>query len=73
MLRLTLERGKRGWSQAELARRTGIHPSTISNLEAGKWHPWPKYKRLLAQVLHVKGELLFMPVEQDEELIKAVQ
>jgi hypothetical protein len=63
MLRLTVERKKRGWSQAELARRTGLHPSLISNLEAGRAHPWPKYRRVLAKVLQVKAELLFQPVE----------
>lgn len=67
MLRLTVERKKRGWSQAELSRRTGIHPSIISNLEAGKWHPWPKYRRLLAQVLQTKADLLFEEVELDAD------
>lgn len=66
MLRLTVERKKQGWSQAELARRTGLHPTTLSNLEAGRCYPWPKYKRLLAQVLHVKGDLLFSEVPESE-------
>jgi len=67
VLRLTLERKKRGWSQAELSRKTGIHPSIISNLEAGKWHPWPKYKRLLGELFHVDPpELLFEPVDETD-------
>lgn len=72
MLRLTFERKRRGWSQAELSRRTGIHPSVISNLEGSKWHPWPKYKRLLSQVLHVKADMLFEVVPENDENIRAI-
>jgi DNA-binding XRE family transcriptional regulator len=31
-------RRQRGWSQAELARRAGMHPSTISFAESGRFH-----------------------------------
>ena len=35
-LRLKELRTARGWSQAELSRRSGIHKSTIFRLETGK-------------------------------------
>jgi transcriptional regulator with XRE-family HTH domain len=35
-LRLVVLRNLRGWSQAELARRSGVPQGTISRLEAGK-------------------------------------
>jgi putative transcriptional regulator len=35
-LRLTELRAQKGWSQAELSRRSGVAQSTISRLEAGK-------------------------------------
>lgn len=66
MLRLTVERKKRGWSQAEVSRLTGIHPAVLSNLEAGRAYPWPRYKRLLAELFQMEPEVLFEPVGEDE-------
>ena len=62
MLRLSAERQRRGWSQAELARRTGIHPATISRLEAGKQFAYSGWRRRLAQALGVPGDELFEEV-----------
>lgn len=33
-------RKERGWSQSELARRSGIHSSTISLIESGRLTPY---------------------------------
>ena len=34
-------RQERGWSQAELARQTGMHPSTVSLIERGRILAYP--------------------------------
>ena len=59
MIRLTHERHRRGWTQAEVARRTGIHPSTLSHLEAGAVKPWPAYREKLAKLFGLSTEDLF--------------
>jgi transcriptional regulator with XRE-family HTH domain len=51
-------REARGWSQAELSRRTGIHGSTLSHLESGHTKLWPKYARLIARELNVSVDEL---------------
>lgn len=63
-LRLQEEREARGWSQAELCRRTGIHPTTLSRLEGGKVYPYPGWKRRLSRALGIPGDELFQGVEQ---------
>jgi transcriptional regulator with XRE-family HTH domain len=59
MIRLTHERHRRGWSQAEVSRRTGIHPTTISHLESGEVKPWPAYREKLSVLFGLSTELLF--------------
>jgi transcriptional regulator with XRE-family HTH domain len=51
MLRLTLERESRGWSQAELARRARLHPSELSKIESGRIRPDRPLLRRLARHL----------------------
>lgn len=46
---------------AELSRRTGIHPTTLFDLEAGRRHAYPKYRRLLEEALGMPAEALFGP------------
>lgn len=66
MLRLTQERKRQGLSQAALARRTGIHPAAISQLETGTAHPWPGWKARLARALGVPGDELFERVDDGQ-------
>jgi len=66
MLRLEAERRKRGWSQAEVARRTGLHPSTISHLEAGDIRPWPSYISRLSRLFGVPRNELTHAVSHEE-------
>lgn len=40
MILLTKERKALGLSQAKLAQRADLHPSTISNIETGNLRPW---------------------------------
>ena len=39
MIRLTLERKRRGWSQMELARRSGVHATSVSLIENRRFLP----------------------------------
>jgi len=39
-MKLQIERQSRGWSRAELARRAGLNPSTVSLIEAGRLIPY---------------------------------
>lgn len=61
MKRLAIERFRRGWSQAELARRARLHPSEISRYEAGWWKPTPHARAKLAAALGIPEEALFAP------------
>jgi transcriptional regulator with XRE-family HTH domain len=67
MLRLTLERKRRGWSQRQLAQRADIGEATISRLEAGKVYPYPGWKKRLSRVLRVPGDELFQEVSDDDK------
>ena len=65
VFRLTQERKRRGLSQAAVSRLTGIHPAVISQLEAGKVHPYAGWKRRLSEALGVPGDELFERVDDD--------
>jgi transcriptional regulator with XRE-family HTH domain len=56
-----------GFSQAELARRTGISQGHISQIEAGQKHPRPRTLRLLAEHLGVPLGSLLAPAEDPLE------
>ena len=69
MLRLTIERRKRGWSQAKLGRRSEIDASSISRLEAGKLYAYAGWRRRLGRVLEVPGDRLFEVVPEVEVVV----
>ncbi len=54
-----------GISQAELARRAGLNPSTVCQAESGRFLPYPAQLRKLAQGLGI-------PAEQAGELLLEV-
>ena len=39
MIRLAIERKRRGWSQSELARQSGVHSTSISLIEGKRLVP----------------------------------
>ena len=53
MLTLKFERMRRGWSQAELARRANLNPATVGQIEAERWRPYPAQLAKLARALGV--------------------
>jgi len=66
VLRLTVERKRRGLSQAQLSRIADIHPATLSRLEAGKAFPYEGWRRRLERALGVSGDELFELVDKAE-------
>ena len=48
---LTNERKRRGWSQAELARRARMNPNTISLIESGRFQPYDSQLRKISEAL----------------------
>ncbi len=53
-------------SQAELARRSGVHPLTVTRLENGKTAPSTRTIRALAQALGIVPSDLATPEEVAE-------
>ena len=58
MKRITYERKRRGWSQAELARRAGVHTTSMSRIESGQEPPYPRRAARLAAALGWDGDPL---------------
>jgi transcriptional regulator with XRE-family HTH domain len=48
-----------GLSQTKLACLIGMAGATLSNIELGKWKPWPKARRELANALGMTENELF--------------
>jgi len=51
-------------SQAELGRRMGIDPSIVRHVEAGRVNPYPRFRRVAAEILGVEEGELFPEAEQ---------
>ena len=49
MLLMTKIRKEKGWSQSVLSHKSGVHVSTISNIERGRLSPWPGQRASLAR------------------------
>jgi transcriptional regulator with XRE-family HTH domain len=59
-------REDRGWSQAELSRRSGVNQQTISHYEANTRKPKPENLYRLAAALSVRPEVLNPTVSYPE-------
>ncbi len=60
-------REERFLSQAELARRSGVHKLTVQRLEAGTTSPYSRTVRQLADALGVEPRELALPDEVAEK------
>jgi len=59
-------RETKGWSQSELGRQTGIHPSTISLIESGRLVPYEAQLVKLAKALGLRRIDLSKLVSEEE-------
>ena len=50
---------KRGWGPAELAKKMGTYPATVSNVLNGMRNPGPEFCRALARALGYPQEYVF--------------
>jgi transcriptional regulator with XRE-family HTH domain len=55
MIRLVTESKRLGVSQADLMRRTGLHPSTLSNIFNGRMKPWGGQAERIYEALQSLG------------------
>lgn len=55
MILLTKERKALGLSQAKLAQRADLHPSTVSNIETGNLKPWNGQVEKLESAMKTAG------------------
>ncbi len=58
-------REARGWSQSELARRAGLHSTTVSLIESGRQKPYAVQVEKLAAALGVEPAALLEDVNDD--------
>ncbi len=56
MKTLRMKRILRDWSQAELARQSGLSPSTVCQIESGRFQPYPSQLAKLAAALGVSED-----------------
>jgi transcriptional regulator with XRE-family HTH domain len=54
MIRLTVERKRRGWTQAQLGRLARVHPNTISLVESERFIPGAGQLERLGAALGVR-------------------
>jgi putative transcriptional regulator len=66
MLRLRVERLRRGWSQTHVTVLTGISGPAVSALELGRVHPHPGWRRRLAEAFGMDEATLFEEVSDQE-------
>jgi transcriptional regulator with XRE-family HTH domain len=60
------EREKAGWTQTELAKRAGITPSALSQIESGERYPSTLVLSKLARALSVSMDYLVGEKQEDE-------
>ena len=58
-------RKQHGWSQAELARQTGMHSSTVSRIESGRLRPYLGQIRNIAAALNIAEDEVMGEVRHD--------
>ncbi|WP_223789941.1 helix-turn-helix domain-containing protein [Marinicella meishanensis] len=64
--RLVLARNKRGFSQSELAERSGLKPAAISHFETGQRKPSFNNLRILSDALNVTADYLLGRTDDPE-------
>ena len=65
-VKIKAERDKAGWTQTELAKRAGITPSALSQIESGERFPSTMVLAKLARALSVSMDYLLGEKKDDE-------
>jgi transcriptional regulator with XRE-family HTH domain len=65
--RIILERAARGWSQAELAERAGVSPSTIALAETGSTKTSARTLYRIAEALEIDPLVLLRLPQRERE------
>jgi transcriptional regulator with XRE-family HTH domain len=65
-VKIKAERDKAGWTQTELAKRAGITPSALSQIESGERFPSTMVLAKLARALSVSIDYLLGEKKDDE-------
>ena len=64
LLRITVERKRRGWRQQDLAFHADVPMAEVSRIESGRMKPYPKHAKQLAKVLKLRPEQLTEEVRE---------
>ncbi len=60
MLRLSIERERRGWSRTKLAIKAEMNPVYVGQIELGRMPVvWPAWRKRLAEALEIAESELF--------------
>ena len=65
-IKIQSERNKAGWTQTELARRSGITPSALSQIESGDRYPSTLVLSRLSNALSVSIDYLISKTKEDD-------
>lgn len=65
MLALRRERHRRGWSLIDVCGKTGINPSTLSEIERGLRNCYPGWRRRICKAFNMPEEELFAEVPDE--------
>lgn len=66
--RMRVARAERGWSQDDLARRSGVTRQTVSSIETGQYGPSALLAFVLAEQLGKRVDELFFLEESEAEV-----
>ena len=66
MLRLTIEREKRSWSRAELARRAMLNAATGGAVAAGRLVAYPSQLQKIARALEIDPDAAHLLLDEVE-------
>jgi transcriptional regulator with XRE-family HTH domain len=65
-MNLSIERSRRGWSRAELARRAGLNASTVGLIESGRLNPYPSQLVKIARALNIPDSGTHLLLEETQ-------
>jgi len=65
MLQIREERRKKGWTLAEVSKRTGISVSDLSRIEVGQVRVYPGWSRRLVRVFQKPADVLFARISEE--------